>query len=72
MGRPDRLPVLLLPMVALVLLEWPWRRRVVRLGCSGRSAGASVAVGLRHILMRDLWSVPGPAAALKMALGRPS
>ncbi|MFC5526148.1 sterol desaturase family protein [Rhodanobacter ginsengisoli] len=50
MERLGRSPVFLLLMLALVLLEWLWRRRVARLGYDGRGAWASVAIGIGNIL----------------------
>ncbi len=50
MERPGRSPVFLLLMVALVLLEWLWRRRIARLGYDGHGAWASIAVGIGNIV----------------------
>lgn len=45
-----RSPAWLLVMLALVLAEWVWRRRVRGVGYDGRGALASLAVGAGHLL----------------------
>lgn len=57
MERMGRSPVFLLLMLGLVLLEWLWRKRVARIGYSGRGAWASLAVGAGNILTGALSAV---------------
>lgn len=54
MERFTRSPLLLFVMLALVVLEWLWRRGVPRLGYDGREAGRSIVIALGHIVVGAL------------------
>lgn len=50
MHRMAQTPGLALLMLALILLEWRWRRHIARPGYDARGAWASLAVGLGNIV----------------------
>lgn len=50
MERLGRSPVFLLLMIALMLLEWQWRKRIAHLGYNSHGAWASVTIGAGNIL----------------------